>query len=251
MQSDAPSAPEDMSASLEDYLETIYLLAQDQGYARVKDIAAARDVKPASVSMALRKLSDMGFVRYERREYIALTPEGEVSARRVFARHRLLTRFFGEVLRMPPDVAGSQACSMEHMLTDEAMDRLVRFFEVAGSCTGLLEALKECADAMDEHERTGGKTGAKGTCKHCRLKRESSTTLGDLKPGQFGVVTQVVAKGALRQRLLDMGILPETELHVERVGFGGDPVWIRCQGSSLALRRAEARGILVRKEATP
>jgi Fe2+ transport system protein FeoA len=42
-----------------------------------------------------------------------------------------------------------------------------------------------------------------------------------------------------------MGILPDTPIDLERVGFGGDPVWIRCQGAHLALRRSEAKSILV------
>ena len=70
------SAEGEISSSLEDYLETIYLLVQEQGFARVKDVARARDVKAASVSSALRKLAELDLVRYERREYIALTPSG-------------------------------------------------------------------------------------------------------------------------------------------------------------------------------
>ena len=83
-----------MSPALEDYLETIYLLVQEHGFARVKDIARARDVKAATVSVALRKLADLDLIRYERREYIALTPHGDEAGRRVFTRHRLLARVF-------------------------------------------------------------------------------------------------------------------------------------------------------------
>jgi len=46
--------------------------------------------------------------------------------------------------------------------------------------------------------------------------------------------------------LLDMGVLPETTIDIERVGLGGDPFWVRCQGARLALRRSEANSILVR-----
>ena len=55
-----------MSPALEDYLETIYLLVQEHGFARVKDIARARDVKAATVSVALRKLAELDLIRYER-----------------------------------------------------------------------------------------------------------------------------------------------------------------------------------------
>ena len=70
-------------------------------------------------------------------------------------------------------------------------------------------------------------------------------SLADIKPGQRAVVTTISAGGALRQRLLDMGVLPETPVDIERVGLGGDPFWVRCQGARLALRRSEAQSILV------
>lgn len=236
-----------MSSPLEDYLETIYLLVREQGFARVKDIARARDVKAATVSVALRKLAEGDFVNYERREYIGLTPRGEKAARRIHTRHRLLTRFFEEVLKMSPHAAGEQACAMEHSLTDEAMDRMVRFFEFLGSCPTVLETFRQCPIGLRPEDAVC--EASPGKCAQCTFKREvKSMSIADLKPGQRAVVTQIAATGALRQRLLDMGILPETAIELERSGLGGEPLWIRCQGARLALRRAEAGTIRVRKE---
>ncbi len=236
----------EISSSLEDYLETIYLLVQEQGFARVKDVAKAREVRAASVSIALRRLADLALVRYERREYIALTPDGEKAGRRVFSRHRLLTRFFAEVLNMPSAAASEQACAMEHCLTDEAMDRLVRFFEFLGSCPSVVESFLQCPLAQTEKSRVlSGPLSA--TCTTCAKKEDVPVmSVADLKPGRRAVVTKIDATGVLRQRLLDMGVLPNTPLDVERVGLGGDPFWVRCQGAQLALRRTEASCILVR-----
>jgi DtxR family Mn-dependent transcriptional regulator len=236
----------EISSSLEDYLETIYLLVQEQGFARVKDVARARDVKAASVSIALRRLAELALVRYERREYIALTPSGEKAGRRVFSRHRLLTRFFEEVLSMPAEAAGEQACAMEHSLTDEAMDGMVRFFEFLGTCPSVVESFRQCPMVQDS--KRGPHMGQlPDSCAVCLKKKEStSMSLGDVKPGQSAVVTKINALGALRQRLLDMGVLPNTVIEIERVGLGGDPFWVRCQGARLALRRSEANSIMVR-----
>ncbi|MBI5509890.1 MAG: DtxR family transcriptional regulator [Deltaproteobacteria bacterium] len=237
-----------MSPALEDYLETIYLLVQEHGFARVKDIARARDVKAATVSIALRKLAELELVRYERREYIALSPHGEEAGRRVFTRHRLLARFFEEVLGMPAAAASEQACAMEHSLTDDAMNRLVRFFEFVGSCPNVVDSFRECQTALGpgcspEQRNTSG------ACALCSEKEEDpQMSLADLKPGQSAVVTHVGAAGALRQRLLDMGILPNTTINLERSGPGGEPLWIRCHGARLALRRTEATVIRVRDE---
>jgi DtxR family Mn-dependent transcriptional regulator len=234
-----------ISSPLEDYLETIYLLVQKHGYARVKDIARARDVKAATVSVALRKLADGDFVNYERRAYIGLTPKGETAARRILTRHRLLTRFFEEVLKMSPDDASEQACAMEHSLTDEAMDRFVRFFEFLGSCP-VIETFQRCPIGLHAGDDTRHHT-AHGKCATCAVRSEKqSMSLSDLEPGQCAMVTHVTADGAVRQRILDMGILPESTVELERTGLKGDPLWIRCQDARLALRRSEACTILVR-----
>ncbi len=238
--------PVPISSPLEDYLETIYLLVQEHGFARVRDIARARDVKAATVSVALRKLAEAGLADYERREYTRLTPKGERAARRILTRHRLLTRFFEEVLRMAPAAAGEQACAMEHVLTDEAADRMVRFFEFLGRCPSVADTFRRCPLGVAAED--GTLPEPTDECRRCGARAEEErASVADLKPGQSGIVTQISASGAVRQRLLDMGLLPETEIGLERLGPGGDPLWIRCQGARLALRRSEAARIRIRR----
>ena len=118
-----------LTPSLEDYLETIYLLQQGTSEARVRDIATARDVKASSVSPALKRLADMGYLSYIQRESIRLTETGKIAARRIYARHVLLFQFFHDILGMPADKAREEACGLEHALSDEGMDRFVQFFE--------------------------------------------------------------------------------------------------------------------------
>ncbi len=126
----AASTPQcQLTQSLEDYLETIYELIRDHGEARVRGIAEARGVKAGSVSPALRRLADLGLVDYAQREHIGLTPHGEVLARRIHARHRLLERLFQDVLLLPPEDAEPVACAMEHSLTPAAMDRLTQLLD--------------------------------------------------------------------------------------------------------------------------
>jgi len=242
----AAATPQPMSEPLEDYLETIYLLLQEHGAARVRDIARARGVKAATVSIALGKLGDAGLVDYARREHIRLTPKGEEAARRILTRHRLLTRFFEEVLGMSPHAASEQACSLEHALTDEATDRLVRFFEFLGTRPATPAAFGQCpvgARPGDEHP-----CGASSPeCSRCHPSdQENAMSVATLKPGGSGVVTRITATGPLRKRLLDMGILPETRIDVERREPGERSVRIRCHGARFALRRSEADQVLVR-----
>ena len=234
-----------LTTALEDYLETVYELVRDKKVARVRDIAAERGVRAASVSPAMKRLADLGLVEYAQREYIHLTPEGERQARRIYARHQLLTRFFEEVLALPADEARENACTMEHGLSDRAMDRLARFFEFFHACpqgsSKFIERFRRCSLVHQDVPTCEHDCAARGQSR----QREKTTPLSELGPGQRGVVRQVLGHGAIRQRLLDMGILPDVDITVERVAPTGDPVWIKLQGFQLALRRTEAAAIIV------
>jgi len=245
----AEIAPAWITKALEDYLETIFLLVRDHGFARVRDIASARKVKASSVSPALKRLAEQGLVRYVQREYVGLTEQGTHEARRVLARHELLTRFFRDVLRMPAEAADQEACAIEHCLTAEAMNRLARFFEFSCAYPESHRAWQEkflTFDRGQDCEPDGRAVCAEDSpSKAGTVERVMSVS--DLKPGQQGIVRQVNAKGAIRQRLLDMGLLPDVVLRVERVAPVGDPVWISLHGSQLALRRKEAKTVLISK----
>ncbi|MBN1944523.1 MAG: metal-dependent transcriptional regulator [Bradymonadales bacterium] len=247
----APADPTStLTGALEDYLETIFLLVRDKGFARVRDIAMAREVKSGSVSPALKRLSEMGLVNYERREYVGLTAEGEREARRVLARHDLLGRFFSEILGMSGEAASREACAMEHSLSAEAMDRLVRFFEFLTICPEMdLHWLEKfhCCTVVQEDVSSCTRVFP-GPSKPRVDLREEPKSVTDLVPGREGRIRQVRAQGAVRQRLLDLGLLPEVVVRVERVAPTGDPIWISLQGSHIALRRCEAESVLISEE---
>ena len=71
------------------------------------------------------------------------------------------------------------------------------------------------------------------------------TNIYHLNTGQKAVVKNVSANEVIRQRLLDMGLLPNCEVIKERTALGGDPVWIRVGNVQLALRRYEAEAVTV------
>lgn len=118
-----------ISSSLEDYLEVIYNLTEAQGMARSKDIADAMNVSRASVTGALKALSDKGLVNYQPYAYITLTEQGCGVAKRVVNRHQVLARFFKTVLGAEPDVSEAAACRTEHTLGPEITSRLMAFIE--------------------------------------------------------------------------------------------------------------------------
>ncbi len=110
----------------EDYLEAIYYLSKKKGYTRVKEIAEHLGVKPASVSEMLSKLSDRGFIVYEKRLYVSLTPEGKRIAECVRERRKILVKFL-VTLGVPRSIAEEDACIMEHVLHKETVTQLKKF----------------------------------------------------------------------------------------------------------------------------
>ena len=72
-------------------------------------------------------------------------------------------------------------------------------------------------------------------------------TLDVLVPGESGKILAVGGEGALRHRLLDMGLTPKTIVKVEKIAPMGDPIEIRCRGYELSLRKDEAKTIEVRR----
>ncbi len=68
-------------------------------------------------------------------------------------------------------------------------------------------------------------------------------TLNDLKVGQSGVISTVGGEGSLRLRLLDMGLIPNTSVRVQKVAPMGDPIQIQIRGYELTLRRDDAKCI--------
>ncbi len=84
---------------------------------------------------------------------------------------------------------------------------------------------------------TGGGSG-NGTALY-----EAYMTLSDLKPGFSGIITAVGGGGALRRRLLDMGLTPKTKVMVRKVAPMGDPVELHLRGYELTIRRDDAAKI--------
>lgn len=70
-------------------------------------------------------------------------------------------------------------------------------------------------------------------------------TLDKLPLGQEAVITAVSGEGALRCRLLDMGLIPKTRVRVEKIAPLGDPLELRVRGYSLSLRKEDAGKIEV------
>lgn len=74
-------------------------------------------------------------------------------------------------------------------------------------------------------------------------------TLNELEIGKSGVITAVNGEGALRRRLLDMGLTPKTKVMVRKVAPMGDPIEIHLRGYELTIRVDDAKDIEIERVA--
>jgi DtxR family Mn-dependent transcriptional regulator len=115
-----------LSASLENYLETIAMLKKKKKYARIGDIAKSLDVKSSSVNVAINFLADNNFVVHEKYGHVDLTPEGEILALEVQKKHDILYDFLNKLLFVSDEVADQEACKIEHSVSVETVHKIER-----------------------------------------------------------------------------------------------------------------------------
>jgi DtxR family Mn-dependent transcriptional regulator len=126
--------PDSLSASLEHYVRAIHDLTHRQGGARAGDIAAVLDVSGASVTGALRSLAQKGVVNYAPYDVVTLTALGERIAHDLIQRRETVLSFLTRVLSVPPEEAFTNACRIEHVISNEVMERLTRFVRFLEMC---------------------------------------------------------------------------------------------------------------------
>ena len=111
--------------SAEDYLEAILMLHQQKGYARSVDIAAMLNVTKPSVSIAMKRLRENGYIRMDEESLITLTPQGEAIACRILERHRTLAAML-TALGVDEKTALEDACKIEHDISETSFEAICR-----------------------------------------------------------------------------------------------------------------------------
>ena len=107
--------------SAEDYLEAILIVRERRGMVRSIDIANELSFSKPSVSVAMKKLRESGYIEMDTDGYIRLLPAGAEIAERIYERHRLLTDFFVR-LGVSREAAAADACKVEHDLSQETFE---------------------------------------------------------------------------------------------------------------------------------
>ena len=109
--------------SAEDYLESMIILKEKNGYIRSIDIATFLGVTKPSVSNAMKRLREEGYIEMNRSGFITVTEKGMEIADKIYTRHKKLTDFF-IALGVNEEVAEDDACKIEHDLSDETFEAI-------------------------------------------------------------------------------------------------------------------------------
>ncbi len=115
--------------SIEDYLEAIYLIKQKKQTVRVIDVAKCLSVKLPSVTGALKRLSEKGFVIHTSYGEIELTEKGKQIGKETWEKHKLLFTLLHKVLGVSEGTAYKEACLIEHLISKETEEKIKQFLE--------------------------------------------------------------------------------------------------------------------------
>ncbi|WP_085524747.1 transcriptional regulator MntR [Tuberibacillus sp. Marseille-P3662] len=139
---------------MEDYIESIYLLVQQKGYARVSDISDVLRIQRPAVSKMIQRLDQEKYLIYEKYRGIVLTKKGEKFGKRLLHRHKLLERFL-ETIGVHSENIYSDVEGIEHHLSWDAIDRiddLIQFFEEKED---RIKELRDIQGKKNEHDHDG------------------------------------------------------------------------------------------------
>jgi len=205
----------------EDILEALYKIhCSGRAAPVVEDLATILGKTPGELRPVLDLLLKGGDLVSNQDGTLTLTPAGSETGGRVMRKHRILECFFSEMLGMSPDTASEEACTLEHGVSDEAIERLGRYIE----------------------KRPGRGAGSRRTRKG---KRWQALSLAEADEGDTLTVAGVRCEGP-GTRLNDLGLFPGTEISVVRK-IPGNGIVVRVKDCNIALSQEVAAFVLVER----
>ena len=117
-----------VSEAIENYLETIYILSQQQNEVHAIDVCSYLSYSRPTVSIVLRQMRENGLVTVDEDNHIHLTAEGEKIATHIYERHTILSQLLMS-LGVSKEVALHDACKIEHDLSDETFDAIKKHYQ--------------------------------------------------------------------------------------------------------------------------
>ncbi|MBO4758709.1 MAG: metal-dependent transcriptional regulator [Spirochaetaceae bacterium] len=111
--------------SAEDYLESILMLKEKNGFVRSIDVATELGVTRPSVSYAMKRLRENDYILFDESDRISLTEKGLEIAEKIYTRHKVLTKILVDI-GVDEKIAREDACKIEHDISQESFDALLK-----------------------------------------------------------------------------------------------------------------------------
>lgn len=211
--------------SIEDYLKTIYLLAREESPVTTSRLAAARGVKPGSVTGMVKRLANLNLVSYTKHKGVDLTPSGQKIALEVLRHHRLIETYLIEALGFSWDEVHEQADVLEHFISEKLEERIAA-------------ALNN--PTVDPH-------GAPIPSKEGVMPAQEIVPLTSLKAGDRTTVTRIISDedGELLRYLANRQLRPGTAVELISVEPFNGPLTIMLNGQKEIIGFQVASAVLV------
>lgn len=113
----------------EDYLETILLLYNKNGYVRSIDIANELNYTKPSVSRAMSILKNSDYITMDKNGHILLTDKGKLTAEKINERHKLIANFLINALGVSEENAYNDSCRIEHVISEESFQKIKEYLK--------------------------------------------------------------------------------------------------------------------------
>ncbi len=189
----------------EDYLEEIFLLSKNsENGVRITDIAANLNIKKSTVFSMVEKLAEKGYLIHERYKAVFITDKGINKAREVYYKHITILDFFTKILQVPEDIAKTDACNIEHYISNLSSERLLKFLEFLGQ---RFKPEDDFITQLDIYLKSNDKT-------NIRSNRYIDNIINFKKSEKISI-SIITGEKNLRNKLISDGIIPGTQFIIE------------------------------------
>lgn len=113
----------------EDYLETILMLHNKNGYVRSIDIANELNYTKPSISRAVSILKNSNYITVDKNGHILLTDLGKETAEKIYERHNVITEFMIASLGISKETAEKESCRIEHIVSEETFQKMKEYIK--------------------------------------------------------------------------------------------------------------------------
>jgi DtxR family Mn-dependent transcriptional regulator len=216
---------ESLSATVEEYLESIYNMSAEDEVVIGARLAEKFHVSAPTVTEMLKRLVRDGYIEMDVKRQVTLTEEGNRAAEAVLRRHRLTERFLVDMLGMQWHQVHEEACRLEHFISGAVEDRVIASLNSPTTCPH-----GNPIPGSVENART-------------YLKDQGAVRLSTLRIGDTAIIlliSEVVEdEEALILYLHDKGLTPGTQLSVLTKEDGRDSVDLKEENFKLLVEGRE------------